>query len=59
MINLGRITITSKSENALSVNAKRMLKEGSTEDEVFNQMMLKCYDCFKICLGDVQVSIAD
>lgn len=55
VINLGRITVVSKNKDNAVVNVKRMLKEGSSEDQVFNEMMAKCYDCFKICLGDVQV----
>lgn len=55
VINLGRITVVSKDKDNNAVNVKRMLKDGSTKDEVLSQLMMQSYDCFSICLGEMQV----
>lgn len=57
VINLGRITVESKTKGEADYNVKKMILDGRSKDEVLSQMMSQCYDCFSVSLGDVQVRI--
>lgn len=55
MVNLGRMSVTTASREAIAMDVRKMHLHGRSEDDILQEMISRSYTKFTFKLEDVQV----